>query len=685
MRLTAALLWTMGAFACGGPAPAGPLLHAEPAAAPDALDRLLARLPPGADRCTGARVGAVSSERRDLVRRLSASSHMATLSWGADTPIAAFAEVGQEHPTSGRRATFALLRVSSVERTRAFLDDHPELRVRWHERGAVCPGADCWQYRAERVDDHTVLIRRGPWTERGRGTEMRCIDLARRYPEALEIASRNAADGLFSSGVSGGGGGLGLDLASVLLPHGPGLRRVEQYRLPDAEMADEILLLLQNLRDDPGGIGAIAEQTKVANGDLLEVRTDVRWEDLELLAGDEARQREALALERSASRPLAVDEVVVEDLEMVREQVALRSDQLGNLPPDERQVAVAELRELLERAANAHPGQDALVEKLIELLLGDLDEPEEAARWAEAVLARGPHDPRAWQVRRRSALARVGADALAEALAADGVVGSSRRARAAAGVLSQLPRGTSYEIAEGAWLSAEALDGARARLRPARGTLPLESLGELMLTLADAGGSSRSVHVRSESEAPDDAAVRLRAGVVEWSEGARLVRAGAASTDAPDGGYRMLRNALAGVMGRVRVTLALTPIGGDLESPESLLVVEGQAHDGVLELRRASAIEEGRERTVVRWERAGALVGEPLRGYEVRLFPPPNIHAELADAAEAEAFLDRVADEDALACIRMVRQEAAIRCNASPQRDSTRRAWRHVMAPLIFR
>ncbi|MBO6937808.1 MAG: hypothetical protein JJ863_22765 [Deltaproteobacteria bacterium] len=683
MRWTAALLCTIGALACGGPAPAGPLLHVEHAAAPDALDRLLARLPPGADRCAGARVGAVSSERRELVRRLSASSHLATLSWGSDTPIAAFAEVRQEHPTSGRQATFALLRVSSVERTRAFLDDHPELRIRWYERGPVCPGAECWQYRAERVDDHTVLVRRGPWTERGRGTEMRCIDLARRYPEALEIASRSAADGLFSSGVASGG--LGLDVASVLLPHGAGLRRVEQYRLPDAEMADEILLLLQNLRDDPGGVGAIAEQTKVANGDMLEVRTDVRWEDLELLAGDEERRREALALEASASRPLAVDEVVVEDLEMVREQVALRSDRLGNLPPDERQVAVAELRDLLERAANAHPGQDALVERLIELLLSDLDEPADAARWAEGVLARGPHDVRAWQVRRRSALARVGADVLAEALAADGVVGSTRRARAAAGVLSQLPRGTNYELAEGAWLSAEALDGVRARLRSARGTLPLESLGETMLTLADAGGSSRSVHVRAESAAADDTAVRLRAGVVEWAEGARLVRAGAASTDAPDGGYRMLRNAVAGATGRLRVTLALTPIGGDLESPESVLVVEGEAHDGVLELRRASAVEEGREHTSVRWERVGALVGEPLRGYEVRLFPPPNVHAELADASEAEGFLERVTDDESLNCIRMVRQEASVRCNASPHRDSTRRSWRGAMAPLVFR
>jgi len=672
----------MGALACGGAPPTGPLLHAEPATAPDALDRLLARLPGGADRCAGARVGAVSAERRDSVRRLSTSSHLATLSWGSDTPIAAFAEVRQENPTSGRQSSFALLRVSNVERMRAYLDDHRELRVRWSS-GAACPGADCWRYRAERVDERTVRIRRGPWSERGRGTEMRCIDLARRYPEALEIASRNAADGLFSSG--GAGGGLGLDLSSVLLPRGSGLRRIEQYRLPDAEMADEIVMLLQNLRDDPGGIGAIAEQSKVAHGDLLEVRTDVRWEDLELMAGDEERQREAMALEASAARPMAVDEVVVEDLAMVREQVALRSDRLGNLPPDERQVAVTELRELLERAANAHPGQDGLVEKLIELLLRDLDEPAEAARWAEQVLARGPHDVRAWRVRRRSALARVGPDALAEALAADGVVGSSRRARVAAAVLATLPKGTSYEIAEGAWLSAEALDGARARLRSARGTLPLESLGELMLTLADAGGSSRSVHIRSESDAQGDASVRVRAGVVEWTEGGRSVRAGAASTDAPDGGYRLLRHAIAGATGRVRVTLALTPIGGDLESPESLLVVEGRAHDGVLELRRASAVEEGRERTAIRWERAGALVGEPLEGYEVRLFPPPNIHAELADAAEAEAFLDRVADEDALACIRMARQEAAVRCNASPQRDSTRRAWRRAMAPLVLR
>jgi hypothetical protein len=678
----AVLLSSMSLLACGGSPPPGPLLHTEPATAPDELDRLLARLPPGADRCAGARIGAVASERRGLVKRLSASSHLATLSWGSDTPIAAFAEVRQENPTSGRQSTFALLRVSDVSRMRSYLEEHRELRVRWSEGGAACPGADCWRYRAEVVDDRTVRIRRGPWLERGRGTEMRCVDLARRYPDALEIASRSAADGLFSSGASSGG--LGLDLASVLLPRGSGLRRVERYRLPDAEMADEIVMLLQNLRDDPGGIGAIAEQTKVAHGDMLEVRSDVRWEDLELMAGDEARYREAVALEASALRPLPLTEVVIDDLEMVREQVALRSDTLGDLPPDERASAIRELRELLERAANAHPGQDALVERLVELLL-ELGEAEAAARWAEQVIARGPRDPRAWQVRRRAALARVGEEALAEALVTDGVVGSRRRAREAAAVLARLPREASYEIAEGAWLSAETLATLRVRLRPARGALPLESLGELLLTVADAVGTSRSVHVRAEGESTDGAAVHVRSGVVQWTDGRRAVSAGATSTDAPDGGYRMLRDVVGGLRGRVRVTLALTPIGGDLSAPEALVAVEGDAHDGVLDLRRASAVEEGRDRTAVRWERARALVGDPLLGYEVRLFPVPNLYVDFADAPEAEAFLDRTADSGVLSCIRMVRREAQVRCNASPQRDSTRRAWRRAMAPLLFR
>ncbi len=679
----AVLLISICALACGGSAPPAPLLHTEPAATPDALDRLLARLPTGADRCAGARIGAVASERRGLVKRLSASSHLAMLSWGSDTPIAAFAEVRQESPTNGRQSTFALLRVSSVERMRAYLEDHRELRVRWSEGGAACPGAECWRYRAEAVDPTTVRIRRGPWSDRGRGTEMRCVDLARRYPDALEVSSRSASDGLFSSGAAGGG--LGLDLASVLLPRGSGLRRVEQYRLPDAEMADEIVMLLQNLRDDPGGIGAIAEQTKVAHGDLLEVRTDVRWEDLELLAGDEERYREAVALEASARSPLPLAEVAIEDLEMVREQVALRSDALGDLPPDERSVAVRELRELLERAANAHPGQDALVERLVELLLGEQGDGEAAARWAEQVIARGPRDLRAWQVRRRAALARVGEEALAEALVADGVARSARRAREAAAVLARLPAGASYEIAEGAWLSAATLARLRVRMTRARGTLPLDSLGELLLTLADGTRTSRSVHVRAEGDAPDGAAVHLRAGVVQWTDDGRRVSAGATSTDAPDGGYRMLGEMLAGLRGRVRVTLAMTPIGGDLSAPEAIVAVEGDVHDGELDLRRASAVEEGRQRTAVRWARVRALVGDPLLGYEVRLFPPPNLHVDFSDAAEAEAFLDRSADSDALNCIRMVRREAQVRCNASPQRDSTRRAWRRAMGPLIFR
>ncbi|MAQ18608.1 MAG: hypothetical protein CMN30_27905 [Sandaracinus sp.] len=676
--------------ACGGDVTRRDLLFSGPAGPPDALDRLAARLPGGADRCTGVRVGAVPAERRLGVRRMSALGNTAAVAWGPEAPLAAYVEARQEDALHGRRSVFGLARVSSVERFRAYLEAQRELRIRWTDAvdgcpgPACCPGPECWQLRAEPVDEHTVRIRRGPWQDAGLGVEVRCVELARRFPEALEVASWTAGDGLFSGGGDwGAGGALGFDVAALLEPHGSGVRRVEQYRLPNADLADEIALLLQQVREGNDDIGAIAEQSKVVQGDLLEIRTDVRWEDLELLAGDEARAREAVALEAAASRPLPVDEIDYLNLAMVREQVSLRSESLADASGPQRRAQVAELRVVLERGAEKHPGHDAFVEALLELLLGELRDPEAAVRWTEEVLARGPHDRRAWQVRRRRALARVGVDGLAEALEQDGVVDRPARARAAAEVLAGAGPGVDYEVAEGAWLASEALARTAPRLARARGRLRLESLLEALLTLADGAEHGRSVHVRVESAMPEP--LGAAGAAFQWQEGRRLVRAGSASTDAPDGAQRLLHDAGAGLEGPTRVVLALTTIGGDLRAPEAVLALEGEADGRVLTLTRASALVEGRDRTPIRWERVGALVADPMAGYEMRLFPPPNLSVDFADAPEADAARERVEDEDSLSCIRLLRREATLRCNASPQRDSTRRAWRRLVGPLVLR
>ena len=685
-RVLGVALLLLAGLGCERSTPSTTLLHAGPAGAPDELDRLIARLPPGADRCAGARVGTVPAERRDLVRRLSGLDTRGPLAWSSGAPIAAYAEVQQENPERRRRAIFGLVRVSSVEATRTYLDRHPGMHIRWTEGGDPCPGADCWELRAEPVDERTVRIRRGPWEDHGRGTEVRCVDLARRFPDALEVSAWTAADGLFSSGASFADEGLGFDVASVLAPFGRGLRRLEQYRLPHADLADEIAMLLQAVREEQGGIAAIAQQTKVAQGDVLEIRTDVRWEDLVLLRGDEARFNEALAMEAAARQPIPLPEIDVEDVDMVSEQVVLRLAALQTLPPNQRRPSAEALRGLLERVVEAHPGHEVFAHQLADLLLDELGDAQAVVSLAGAVLARGTQDPRLWRLRRRRALARVGPDGLAEALVDDGIVTSARRAREAAAVLTRLGASDAYERAEGAWLTAEALEQAAPRLSRASGRMPLDAVAEVLLTLADASDSTRSVHVRASSAAPEGAATRmLGPGVLEWTEGRQRVRAGAESTDAPDGAFRLLRNVMAGAVGRVRVVLALTPIGGDLVPPEAVIAIEGEVEGDELVLRRASRLEEGRGRTAVRWKRVGPLVGEPIAGYEVRLFPPPNVHVSLDDAAEAESLLERLEDEDALSCIRMTRQEAAVRCNVSPQRDVTRRAWRRVMAPLVLR
>ena len=666
------------------------LLHGQASAAPDELDRLMARLPGGADRCAGARVGAVASNRRAGVQRLSTLGALASVPWSSRSPVLAYAEVRQEDPDQGRRPLYALAHVTSIEAMRAHLEASRRVHVRWNEGPgrcpgpACCPGPECWALRAEAVDEHTVRFRRGPWRELGVGVELRCADLARRFGDAIEVASWTAADGLFGGG-GYDGNPLGFDVASLLQPFGAGLRRVEQYRLPDAELAEEIALLLQHVRSGTDDVGNVAEQSKVVQGDLLEIRTDVRWEDLELLAGDEAREREAIALEAAASRPLPLAEIDYQDLAMVREQVDLRTIALREGGSAERRPRAEELRTVLENAAETHPGHAAFVEQLLELLLGELDDPRAAVDWAERVLTRGPHDRRAWQVRRRRALARADAGALAEALVADGIVRSAASARAAASVLGALGRGVAYEQAEGAWLTADALRRAVPPMARARGRLALGSLAEGLLALADIGGSSRSVHLRVESEASDGTPGGAAGVAYQWDEGARRVRAGAASTDAPDGAFRLLRDATAGARGRTRVVLALTPIGGDLNTPDAVIAVEGDADGSDLELTRASVLVTSGERTPVRWERFAALVGDPLAGYEVRLFPPPNLHVDLADGPEAAALLERASDEPVLSCIRQVRRESTVRCNGSPQRDVTRRAWRRIMAPLVFR
>ncbi|MBX3251001.1 MAG: hypothetical protein KF901_27740 [Myxococcales bacterium] len=648
---------------------------------------LASRLPVGATACAVARPTMLSERQRELVRELSSTP----FAWAAGAPIVAYADATQTR--DGRRATRVLLRVTSVEEARTWLETQAPVRVEWTDEPA-CRGDDarCWRWTARALDAGTITVSRGPWGERpdrgdredrgewhdrgaGAGVEVRCARLARERRDALEITIRTPSGGGFELGAP-------LDTQIVLERDTVGVRWEELTRLPH-DLPFEIFEHLERAAapHEPGAVlSSAASYERRLTRDGVHARARLRWEDLELAIDDERRVRAALAAEARAHEPVPVHTLPVERRELLDAQVGLRLTRLRQATPAEADVQAEALRTLLERALDFYPGDAALAQHLTTALL-HLGDGRAAADLAEEVLAAGPPDPDAWRVRRRQALALVGAPALASALREDGLL-RAREADAAARVLTAFDR--RYEVAEAAWIAAHQMEGAvprGARVAPMV-EVPMVSLLETTLALLDMEGLARSLHVILRVDAPLPAGVSgpAEVPVVSWREGDRGVRVAASTTASQDHHRGLWREMLRGLPDEAEAELlvVLLPFGGSPGAPDGAARLRGRLSGGALRLSAARFV----PALEVRWERVAELVAEPLAGLESRLFPPPDLDARFPSAEDATEAVRRAEDEPTLRC---EARGVEVRCQASPELDASQRAWRRVVEPWIVR
>jgi len=603
--------WTVLLVACGGASVRD--VPDLPLHVPDDAERLATELPAGADACVIARPGALPVTSRPLAQRLSAGGRLA---W-TPAPVAVYAEASQVGST-GRKSVVIRMRVADLDETRTFLSEHAPVEVRFDVPEPACPGPECWRFRAEVVDQDTLLVRRGPWDTGRRGVEAECVLALRDRRDAYEVAVRNPVPLLAELDFESG---LPVQVETRLEPREGGVRHVQRVR--DDEGAFDFPLL-----DEDGlpQLDVLATRTRrVRLDDGVVTYTDVAWEDLRLALDDARRMDQAIARERHEAIPQDVEQVDVADPDALREQLELRRAQLAQ--SGERTDAEP-LRRLLERARDETPEDHELAGELHALLLDPLGDGQSAFELAEAVLGDEPYDPREWQLRRRQAAAILGASRLGPLLVEDGVV-ARRDADAAAEVLARLEAIGDYEWAEGAWVASSALGSRAPRGRPVRrGELPLVSLVETALMLAEDvehETPSMSVYAVLRTRGVDVGATGPEeARVLTWADGAERVRVGAGATDAPDFLRGLGRGMVDGLEdARVSLMLALVPFGGAPEAPASVVVLEGRVSGERLVVERAAG--RGTARTVRDFGAVARLLGEPFAELESRLFPLPDL------------------------------------------------------------
>ncbi len=655
----------LAATACGprrpGPAPAVTGARVE-----DAASQLAARLPPGGDGCVVARVGTVPARRRDLVAPLSAAS---ALAWASAAPIVAYAETSQ-----GRRfgrSVRALLRVSDRAAARAWLVDGAPVRVVFGASEECQAGWRCWVAREDAEDARTLVLALGPWDSSRAGAGDGCVRAAQRWPQAIEVA-RVAVELPFETEADG----LRLHLAdTAILPSIRGLLWRRRLRRPSTVSPmefEELVDLLSEL--EQGRFFTASRVRRWREGGVHHTEAAYLWEDLELARADRRRLRAALAEEARDELPLPLASVDIGDLRSLRHQIALRRRRMNAAPPARRVTHAQELRALLERAHEVFPGDEALARGLVSLLMREFGEGERAAAVTREMLALGVGDAEGWRLLRRQALAFVGVEALAAGLVEDGVL-DRRRAREAAQVLVRFA--SDYELAEAAWIAARQARSLARRLRPVGGVrLPLTSLLDTLVVLADPDGPTKSIHafLRIDAELPPGAAGPPDGRTLTWSEGGTSWRVGAERLDAPDHLRGLARGLFAELPDQVEAELlvAAVPFDGRLSEPSGAVRVRGRLEGGDFVLRQASMR--------LDWDAVTHYLAEPFAQLVPRLFPPPELALEAENAAEAQGLVERAADEPVLRCRA---SGDSVRCGVSPQLDVSRRGWRRVVWPRL--
>ncbi len=668
VRLVA--VWvTVGVLAgCGGTSARGAGEASAPAG--DDAAMLAASLPVGANRCTVARPGRMPQTRRSLFVRLSQSDPLA---WTADAPFATFAVAERVGPDGHRSAVVLARTTAPPDAVRRWIDTHAPTRVRWGDADADDPPA----FLARFVDGRTLRLSLGAWPVtrgEGAGAEQRCVELARSFPEAVEVASRHGE-------------------VVVLGAHAHMPRRTDVVVLADeqavtvtrnVQMASESQA--EDRRRELGDTEPLS--LSVLGGDLfpdriehrrrgsvLSTRVRVLWEDLVLALEDQRRMAAAIAEDARRHLPRPADTIDVSNRAVVDQQVALWLGQVQALRGAARRAAAEELRTLLDQAVVAHPSALDLSRQLARLLIDELSDGASAVEVAERVLSLGPADPEAWRVLRREAQAVVGRDALAVALVDDGVVERADAPRAAEDLVALQRQGVDYGFAEGAWVAARAIESRADRLRLRDVTaaeLPIESLGESLGELVEIGSrreGAAALYVLARGERsghrilwhPDNAPV---VAVHDTAGAARLV--GVASTD--DTRLRAVgRTITDGLqLGPVELAVYAVPLGGSPADPEVVVRLFGTLATDRFRIERASG---GAAR--IDWREVVRILGAPLEALEPRVYPPPELVVDVIEEAEARRLRELAADDGGIACVESVR---AVRCTAAPESPEAARA-----------
>ncbi len=621
------------------------------------------RLPAGGDGCVVARVGAVPERRRALVAQLSVASSVA---WAPGAPVVAYAETSQRRPSG--RSVRALLRVSDPNQARRWLVERAPVRVVFGSDARCEEGWRCWRARTE---GSVIALELGPWDSSLPGVERACGDAVRRAPDALEVA-RVAVESPFHAELSGPRYLVGV---VELVPSEHGLRwRRRMFRprtLPPQEFEWFVDLQSEMERER---IVASRSVRRWQRGDTHHTEIDYVWEDLELAREDRRRMREALAEEAREELPLPVESVDVSDVRALWHQVALHRRRMERGSEGARMGHALQLRQLLMRAHEAFPEDEELARALVRVLLEELNDGEAAVSVATAMLGAGVSDASSWRLLRRRAMAAVGVESLTGALIEDGVVGR-RAAPRAAGALVHFRE--DYELAEAAWIAAQESRGlARRMRRVGSARLPVASLVDTLVVLADPDGPAKSIHafLRLEAELEPSAAGTPEARVLTWVDRGGTWRAGAERLDGPDHlrglGRGLFRELPDGA--EMELLVAAVPFDGRLDEPAGAVRVAGRLLEGDFVVTRASV--------GLDWEAVAHWLAGPFEQLQPRLFPPPEFAIEASDAAEAQALTERASREPVLRC----RAEGSlVRCGGSPQLDATRRAWRRVVWPKL--
>ncbi len=613
---------------CGGPRAPG---SARARPRPDDAVELAALLPDEVERCVVVRPGLVPDRRRSLVLLPSLAEPSA---WAPDLRPIAYA-MATATGEGGRRAQRSYYRFADDARERA----RAILAVRWLDE--PCEDVSCRLPVARWLDERTLEVARYEWPRRPLGTSSAaCVQLARARPDAVELAVERATH-------------LGWVPLSAPRPSSWTLRVEGGSLVTRREIALEDAVQARILEARLSARASWAEPALVPLGpsrrrverdaELVTVVESRRWEELELAVEDDRLEQRASALREMRGEPVPIARVRVDDVGAVRHQVRLRRAGLPQLPLEQRAAAAEELATLLERAWAAHPSELAFARTLARLSLDLLAAPERALRVADEVLARGiADDPEAWRTLRREALAMIGAEELARALAEDGVAPAAEAARAAVDLRALVEHGVSFEWAEGAWRTSRQLLDGRAPRRPVDARLPFEGALGALVGWARLGDVERHVTVQiavrtaASSEARAIGDTRPEVVAVRGADGSTIYVGALAAPDLV--ALRRLNAALAGVAGSGPLEIAISmrdPEGAELGSLRAAGVLAG----GAFVIQRADP-----ELAAAPWPLVTRYLAQPLAELPLALFPPPTLTIR-AESPELAAELRRAAEE----------------------------------------